>query len=103
MFAMIAKVVTRCERQNRMKIEADGLMETVSFVGIFAMRQKSSHNKKLPGADDQRKHIDQHQREKWLMLIGGHDQQQKAHAARQLEQLHRVQIVTEKACIPGQW
>ena len=101
MFAMIAKVVTSCERQYWMKIEADWLMEAISLMGAFAVRQKGSHHKKLPGADDQRKHIDQHQREQWLVLIGGHDQQQKGHAARQLEQLHRIQIVTEKACIPG--
>ena len=102
MFAMIAKVVTRCERQYRMEIEADWLMETISLMGVFAMGQKRSHHKKLPGADDQRNHIDQRQPEQRLILIGGHDQQQKPQADRQPEQLYRIQIVTEKACIPGQ-
>ena len=101
--AMIAKVVTRCERQNRVKIEADWLMETLSRLGIAAMGKKRSHHKELPGTDDKRQHIDQHKREQGLLLIRGHDRQQQAHTTRQLEQLHRVQIVTEKACIPGQW
>ena len=37
MFAMIAKVVTRRERQYGVKIEADWLMEIISLRGTFAM------------------------------------------------------------------
>lgn len=85
-----------------MKIEADWLVQAINFMTIVAVRQQCPHDKKLPGTDDQREHIDQHKCEQWLILIGGHDEQQKAHATRHSDQLLCVQIVAEKACIPGQ-